>query len=376
MAVDPDQIAEIVRATVGLYREAEQSIVRLLTRYLATGIDTPGWQVERLLALGQLRTALENVLGQLGEQAAEEILAAVAEAYRAGDASVLQELPDDVAVRTAATAAASVVPRSAAMESLGAALIEDVGRRHANVLRDVLDVYRKVIAEGTAASIAGGLTRREASQLAYARFVDHGVASFVDRAGRRWRLSTYTEMALRTVTQRAAVQGQVDRQRRLGLPFVVVSNVPQECERCRPYEGRVLRIDDGPTGPVIADNPATGEPVEIEVRATLEQARSSGFQHPNCRHSVRAYLPGLTKLPEQPTADRSGDEARQRQRAIERSIRRWKEREQAALTPAAAAQARAKVQAWQGQMRDHLAANPNLKRLPYREQIGAGNRPR
>ncbi|MBB2941952.1 hypothetical protein FB565_001656 [Actinoplanes lutulentus] len=137
----------------------------------------------------------------------------------------------------------------------------------------------------------------------------------------------------------------------------------------------MLRIDSGPTDSITVAHQTTGEPVRIDVEATLDSARASGFQHPNCRHSVRSYLPGITKLPKQPTADPKGDEARQRQRAIERSIRKSKERELSALTPEDAAKAHAKVQLWQSQMRDHLAANPNLKRLLYREQIGAGNLP-
>jgi hypothetical protein len=112
------------------------------------------------------------------------------------------------------------------------------------------------------------------------------------------------------------------------------------------------------------------------VKATLDDARARGFQHPNCRHSVRTYLPGVTQLPDGPTADPDGDKARQRQRAIERAIRRWKEREAASLDPVATAAARAKVRTWQGEMRGHLKANPSLKRLRYREEIGGGNTPR
>ena len=376
VAVDPEQIAQIVRATVDLYRTAEQALLRLVTSYLDQGMESPRWAQERLAAVGALRVAAQDILAQLTATASPEIATAVAEAYRAGSASVLSELPADAAAGLAAQAATAVVPRVGVVESLASALAVDVGAKHSNVLRDVLDAYRTVVAQASSASVAGGLTRREASQLAYARFVDRGITGFTDVSGRRWRLSSYVEMALRTVTQRAAVQGQTDRQTRLKLPFVMVSNEVQECERCRPYEGRVLRLGPGPTGTVQVTNPATGKAVTIEVRATLAAARAAGFQHPNCRHSVRAYLPGVTRLPEQPTADPAGDEARQRQRGIERAIRRWKERETAALTPEAKAQARAKVRAWQSAMREHLAANPTLKRLPYRESPGAGNIPK
>jgi GNAT superfamily N-acetyltransferase len=376
VAVGPEQIAAIVRTTVDLYRIAESALAQIVTRHLAADIDSDSWAVNRLAALGQLRAAAQNIVAQLDDKAADEIRHAVAAGYRQGSASVLTDLPKDEATRLAARAGAAVFRRPDVVESLATALISDVGVRHSNVVRHVVDVYRSVVAAGAAASVAGGLTRREAAQLAYARFVDQGVASFVDQRGRTWRLSSYVEMGLRTVTQRAAVQGQTDRQAQLGLSFVMVSNEAQECPRCRPYEGQVLRVDNGPTGTVKATNPATGEIVAIDVKATLAGARAAGFQHPNCRHSVRAYLPGVTQLPKGPTADPSGDVARRRQRDIERQIRRWKEREAAALTPEGKGAARAKVKGWQGAMREHLAANPKLKRLPYREQIGAGNMPR
>jgi hypothetical protein len=119
----------------------------------------------------------------------------------------------------------------------------------------------------------------------------------------------------------------------------------------------------------------TGQPITIDVAGTLDDARAKGLQHPNCRHSVRAYLPGATRLPTGPTADPQGDVARQRQREIERGIRRWKEREAGALDPAAKTQAAARVRAWQAEMRTHLDDHPDLKRLRYREAIGAGNIP-
>jgi hypothetical protein len=379
MAVGPDEMEEIVRETVDLYRAAEQAVLAQVTRRLSEGLDAPDWAARRLGALSTLRTSVERILTIVQRASAAAIRTALAAAYRAGSASALFGIPARLLPRdpdaARAPAVLAEIPRASVIHNLAAALIRDIGERSQNVLRDVLDAYRKVIAQATAASVAGGITRREASQMAWARFVDRGLTSFADRTGRRWRLTSYVEMAVRTVTARAAVQGQTDRQQRLGLQLVVVSNVAGECVRCRPYEGRILRLDYGPTGDVTVPHQITGQPVEIEIRAVLENARRAGFQHPNCRHSLRAYLPGVTKLPPQPTADPDGDLARQRQRAIERNIRRWKEREQAALTPEAKAGAKSRVRKWQNEMREHLKANPALKRLSYREQIGGGNLP-
>jgi GNAT superfamily N-acetyltransferase len=380
MPITPDEIAAISKETVDLYRGAESAILREVTRRLAVGMDAPDWAVTRLGAVSTLRKTVASVLQLVLGKAAISIRELLALAYRGGQAEATTGIParllprDPDAVRAAAVVAGTV-PRAGVIENLAAALVQDVGQRHSNVVRNVVDAYRQVIAEATAVSVAGGMTRRQASQHAYQKLVDQGLTSFADKSGRRWRLSSYVEMGVRTVTQRAAVQGQVDRQARLGLPFVIVSDEVQECVLCRPFEGRILRHSTGPIGAVAATNPTTGELVTVEVVASLDEARARGFQHPNCRHSVRAYLPGVTRRPELPTGDPQGDSARQRQRAIERAIRKYKERNAAALDPVAAAAARAKARLWQEQMRDHLAAHPALKRLPYREQIGAGNVP-
>jgi GNAT superfamily N-acetyltransferase len=330
-------------------------------------------------SLSALRRAVERTLALVGAAGAERIRQAVADAYRSGRAAATVEVPRRYWPRdpdlAAAAAARAEVPRAAVIENLAAALVNDIGQKHSNVLRHVEDVYRTVIQRATAVSVAAGQTRRQAAQHAYQRFVDQGVTSFTDVRGRRWRLSSYVEMGVRTVTQRAAVQGQTDRLQDLGVDLVLVSNSPRECPLCRPWEGKVLTITGGRRGRVQVPSAVSNGTVTVDIAGSLAEAKAAGLQHPNCTHSVRAYLPGATRIPGGNLANPDGYEAKERQREIERQIRKWKEREQAALDPAARTTAQAKVRAWQKVMREHLAANPELKRLPYREQIGAGNLP-
>jgi hypothetical protein len=183
-------------------------------------------------------------------------------------------------------------------------------------------------------------------------------------------------MGVRTVTQRAAVQGQTDRLQTLGLDLVQISDSPRECPICRPWEGKILSISGARRGRVEMPSMVGSGTVTVDIAGSLDEARADGLFHPNCTHSARTILPGATRRPPRPTSNPDGYKAKERQRAIERQIRKWKERETAALDPAAAAGAKAKVRAWQKAMRDHLAANPELKRLSYRETPGAGNLPR
>jgi hypothetical protein len=207
-------------------------------------------------------------------------------------------------------------------------------------------------------------------------FADRGIQAFVDRAGRRWSLPSYAEMAVRTATARAATEAHMRTLSEAGVELVVVSDAPRECPLCRPWEGKVLTIG-GPAGArtvEVEHAVEDGRMVPVRVAGSLDEARAAGLQHPNCRHSVSMYSPGLTRI-EQATSDPAGYDAGQRQREIERTIRKWKRREAAAITPEAQRVARAKVRQWQGAMRQHLADHPDLRRNRVREQIGAGNLP-
>lgn len=383
MAVAPEDLDSIAATVAALYREAETALVRLIGRHLAGDLDSdmqsPAWADKKLAAVSALRRSAQAVIAGLQATTSDAVRAAAATAFQAGWTSALAELPKswfpESGIGQAAQRAAEEVPAFAAIEALAAAVHRDVGERSHNILRDVLDVYRNVITATVARTLTGVQTRREASQAAWKRLRDKGITGFTDRAGRRWQLSTYVEMAVRTVTQRAAVAGQTARLDAAGVQLVLVSNAPQECVLCRPFEGRVLRITPGPTGRITFPHQLTDEPVTVEVLATLPEAQLRGLFHPQCRHSVSAYLPGVTQLPPQPTADPGGDQARQQQRAIERAIRRAKMDEVGALGDTERKAAGRKVRALQGKLRDHLAANPDLKRLRYREQIGAGNIP-
>lgn len=380
MPINPDDIDDIARGLANLYREAEWSLIEKIRRSLDHDIEASTWAADRLAAVGALRRSARSVVAGLTADTSRQAREAVAAAYRTGRGAALADLPDRWYPRSgigqAARAAQDTVTQTAAVESLAASLVRDVGNRSANILRDTLDAYRSVIASAGMRVLAVGQTRREAAQAAWQGLVDRGITSFTDSGGRRWQLSSYVEMATRTVTQRAAVQGQTDRLSSLGVRLGIVSDAVQECSRCRPWERRVLRLDDGPIGQIEVEHATRdGELVTVEVAGTIAQARADGLWHPNCRHSLSAYLPGVTRRPTGPTEDPDGDIARRRQRELERRIRRQRARAEGALTPEARTAANRQLRAAQADLREHLAQHPSLKRLRYRESRGAGNTP-
>ncbi|WP_432026841.1 phage minor capsid protein [Streptomyces sp. 1222.5] len=374
MPIHPGMVEDLAAGTRDLYAEAEARLLGIIARQLAAGLDAPGWAERKLAAVQQLRRASQAVVDELGKAVELEVFDAVATAYNEGHRAAVAELgalSDD-----ARALVDDVTPNAQAVDRLAQETVDVVTSTHRSILRAVVDRFRAIVAEVTATPLLGTGTRRQATQDAMRRFADEGIRAFVDRAGRRWQLTSYAEMAVRTSVARAATEAHMRTLSDAGIDLVYVSDAPRECPLCRPWEGRVLAID-GPTGERTVEVEHAiddGRMIPVRVAGTLDEARLAGFQHPNCRHSVSAYTPGLTRI-EQAESDPAGYEAGQRQRAIERHIRKHKRREAAAVTPEAQRAARLKVRQWQGAMRSHLAAHPDLRRLRHREQPGASNLP-
>lgn len=369
MPVSPDMAEDLAAAVSSLYEQAELVLIEKLRRAIAEGIDSPLWVELKLAALGNFRTAIEEVIAALQVDASSAIHQAVAEAYDRGQQAAVAEL-GAVAVGPAA-AAADALPSAPAVDRLAAALVQETGPAHLRMLRVAVDVYRQVVAEASAAPLLGANTRRQAAARALAKFAERGVTGFVDRRGRAWNMVSYVEMATRSAVGRAAVQAHTDRLGAAGVDLVVVSDAPEECPRCKPWEGKVL-TREGPGGArTVGMEHATvdGQTVQVRVAGSLPEARAAGLLHPNCRHSVSIYLPGVTR-PRTPAPERATYEQSQRQRYFERQVRVWKRRAAGELDESARRAANARVRGYQGRIRE-LTAESGLPRKSRREQTGA-----
>lgn len=374
MPIHPGMVEDLAATTRDLYAGAEERLLGIIARQLAAGLDAPGWVEAKLAAVQQVTRGAQAVVDELGKAVTLDVHDAVAEAYNVGHRAAVAEI--GALSDNARRLVDDRLPQAQAVDRLAQEAVNVVTATHRSILRAVVDTFRAVVAAVAATPLLGTGTRRQATQDAMRRFADAGIRAFVDQAGRRWQLTSYAEMAVRTATARAATEAHMRTLAEHGVDLVVVSDAPRECPLCAPWEGKVLTIG-GPEGArTVEVEHATDDDrmVSVRVAGSLDEARARGLQHPNCRHSVSAYTPGLTRV-EQATSDPDGYAAGQRQREIERGIRKWKRREAAAVTPEAQRAARAKVRQWQGTMRDHLAAHPDLRRNRTREQPGAGNLP-
>jgi len=365
--VSPAMAEDLARAVAALYEEVELVLLERIRQAIAQGIDSPLWVELKARAVGDLSAAIQAVIDALAADASTATAEALAAAYERGQQAAVAEL-GAVGVGQAA-AAAQAIPAGAAVDRLAAAVAAETGPVHRRILRVSVDAYRDVVARASAAPLAGANTRRQAAQRALDDFARRGITGFVDTRGRGWDMVSYTEMAVRSAVGRAAVQAHTDRLGAAGIDLVRVSEAPEECPLCRPWEGRVL-LRDGPAGArEVEVRHATEDDrmVRVRVSGSLDEARAAGLLHPNCRHSVAAYFPGLSRRPE-PVEDRATYEDTQRQRYYERQVRAWKRRAAVALDDTARRRANAKVRAYQARIRD-LTESTGLPRKSHREQI-------
>lgn len=185
------------------------------------------------------------------------------------------------------------------------------------------------------------LSRIQAAQKALDDLGNRGITSYTDRAGRRWDLTAYVEMATRTAVSNTWDDMQAAAAIRSGLDLVTVSTHSTEgsCPQCLPWLGRTLSLA----------GTAPGHP-------SLADAKAAGFRHPNCRCYWTPRGAGLATEVTNPVAlDQAAAiyKASQRQRALERRVREAHRRMAVAITPTARAQARRDLAAARAASTEH-----------------------
>lgn len=367
MLVAANSSEEEARRLIGLYEETEIILLLALREAVVKAVrsGTPREQQRQLNILLDVAQERLNRVGRLiGDQAQ---LVALRE-YTAAIEDVFEEM-----AKTPPEVSSSLVASAAAGET-----VEALRSQHVMVARQVRDVYQQVTTTTVMAAEVGTESHVKAVQSALNRFADKGITSFMDKAGRKWSMDVYTDMAVRTMRNNVKQQGHLDGYRSAGVELVRASWHPASAPQCFPYQNQLLAIT-GDAGPRVMTDPATGENVTVEVKERLDKAIANGYHHPNCKHRDTAYTPGDPT----PTAPQVSEEenarqyeASQRQRQIERNIRKWKKRESVALDDSEARVAKGKVRQWQAAQRTHVNSHSYLSRLPHREQVRTGDRTR
>lgn len=254
------------------------------------------------------------------------------------------------------------------LEALIKTVNNDLNKAQYSVLRKMDDVYRQTIFKSHMYLQNGAKTLNQAIDMATKDFLNKGINSIEYKNGARVNIASYAEMCLRTASHRATLLGEGKKRDEYGIHLIVVSAHGNTCKMCEPWQGEIL-IDD------IFSHPSK-EYIEENKKKykLLSEAVESGLLHPNCRHTLTTYFPGITRLPIVPDDKEAIKiyEAEQKQRALERAIRKAKREEAGTLDLDSQQKARKKVKDLEKILREHLDNNKALRRNYNREEPGQG----
>jgi hypothetical protein len=135
------------------------------------------------------------------------------------------------------------------------------------------DLYRTLALENVRGSVVGYESWQRVARQYREQLADRGITGFKDAKGRNWNLRSYAEMVSRTTTMEAHLEGTKNRLLEHGYDLVVISSHYNPCDKCKPWEGKVLSL--------------TGQ---TEGYPTLDEAKAAGLFHPNCRHAYGIHL--------------------------------------------------------------------------------------
>lgn len=379
MAVSPKDLNAESKEIRRIYERAELEIIQIIARALRDGEDGPQWAMQKLSLIADILRQSQQVTGKLNKTVPKELERVINLAYTAGNASAAadleavllqfendpENLPDEIQMKlfpdgfpenkinVETTMATFTAVNTEAVAALAGATTGRVTGLHVPVVRAVDDGYKRIVTRSVGSAVVGSLTRLETTQNILNEFTESGFKLYIDKAGNRREIATYAEMATRAAIAQASLQGHMDQMQSYGFDLVQISNHHEECELCRPWEGKILSVSgDDPNYDSLAD------------------ATRAGLFHPNCGHRANTYFEGLTK-PLEETEDAEGYEIRQRQRYLERGIREWKKRGAAALTPETDAYTLSKIAEWEARLVEHTTVNDRRRKREREQNVRA-----
>ncbi|CEQ27129.1 phage minor capsid protein [Paraclostridium sordellii] len=246
------------------------------------------------------------------------------------------------------------------LEALQESVTNDLKKAQYSVLRKMDDVYRQTIFKTHIYLQSGTKSLNQAIDMATKDFLEKGINSITYKDGKQVNIASYAEMCLRTASQRATFLGEGKKRDEYGVHLIVVSAHANTCKMCETWQGKIL-IDD-------VFSHGTKEDGDYPL---LSKAITEGLLHPNCRHTLITYFPGITRIPVVTDGKKAIKiyEAEQKQRYYERQLRKWKRVYAGSLDEDNRNNANMKVKNYQKMLRNLLSDNKELRRNNYREQI-------
>ena len=209
------------------------------------------------------------------------------------------------------------------LEALIKATMEDMEKAETAVLRKANDDYRKAIFNAQVYANTGAGTYEKAVDMATKDMVSRGLNCVMYANGARHTLADYADMAIRTASKRAYLQGEGEKRQEWGVTTVIMAKRGNPCPKCLPFVGKVLIDDVWSGGSKDGVDSETGKKYPL-----MSYAISQGLYHPRCKDSHTTYFPGVstaddTWTKEELEAVGLQNQQESRQQYVERQVEKY-----------------------------------------------------
>lgn len=158
---------------------------------------------------------------------------------------------------------------------------DDLLQATMNTQNNIKQLVRKVVSKEMAAVGNTGMIGKRSNMALRVeaelrkQFLDNGIknadVAIIDRAKRKWKLSTYSSMAIRTKMNNAYIDAIREEAIQDGSDLAIISTKPDTTDACLNYEGMIISLNGLTAG-----------------YKTYEEIKTTKLCfHPNCGHFVR-----------------------------------------------------------------------------------------
>lgn len=295
---------DLAEAFQRIENELMASMIRNMDRHraeeTAEGYNWSMWQAEQLKALEKYKRKNQKKYQKQFKSINSQIEQLIRQARLKG--GMKQELRILQAIRKGwKTSGANRTPAHDAMtaeffrlndqklDALVESTVHDMEVAETAVLRKANDDYRKAIFNAQVYANTGAGTYEKAVDMATKDMLSRGLNCVMYANGARHTLADYADMAIRTASKRAYLQGEGEKRQEWGIATVIMAKRGNPCPKCLPFVGKVLIDDVWSGGSNDGVNPETGKRYPL-----MSYAISKGLYHPRCKDSHTTYFPGIS----------------------------------------------------------------------------------
>ena len=345
--------------------ELIKSMIRNMDRHRAEetkeGIEWSMWQTEQMKALEKYKKDNQKRYGKQFRDLNKEMGELIQIARRKGnmqqEIQILNAIRKGFPARKISKGATAEFFRlnDRKLEALIKATTNDMERAETAVLRMANDQYRKAIFNAQVYANSGAGTYEKAVDMATKDMLSKGLNCVEYANGARHTLADYADMAIRTASKRAYLQGEGEKRQEWGITTVIMAKRGNPCPKCLPFVGKVL-IDDVWSGGKKSDGPYP----------LMSKAIEAGLYHPRCKDSHTTYFPGISTADDTWTEKELEDIDQANQQEAERKYasrqaEKYGRLAEYSLSPENQKQYKQKSEKWEGEAGKRYTVSDEIK---------------